>query len=90
MTHSCDQAADFRRLPPRAVAVGRALVTVHDDLRAALDTLRDAIADGAAATVPRTRLEHCTAFCTAVTRHHTAEDAGAFPALAIAFPELAR
>jgi hypothetical protein len=31
---------------------------------------------------------HCPAFCAALTRHHTGEDAGAFPALAARFPEL--
>ncbi len=32
---------------------------------------------------------HCPAFCAALTAHHTGEDAGAFPALAERFPELA-
>ncbi|RCG32415.1 hemerythrin domain-containing protein [Sphaerisporangium album] len=31
---------------------------------------------------------HCSAFCSAVTRHHTGEDGGAFVVLAERFPEL--
>jgi hypothetical protein len=32
---------------------------------------------------------HCLAFCAAITRHHTSEDATAFPALGARSPELA-
>jgi hypothetical protein len=32
---------------------------------------------------------HCVRFCSALTRHHTAEDRRAFPALAAQHPELA-
>jgi hypothetical protein len=37
---------------------------------------------------PRAPHAHCLTFCSAVSRHHTGEDGGAFPALAERFPEL--
>ncbi|MFC9730166.1 hemerythrin domain-containing protein [Streptomyces roseolus] len=42
----------------------------------------------AGAGAPRELRAHCLAFCSAPTRHHTAEDGGVFPALAEAHPEL--
>ncbi len=64
------------------VAGARAqLVEIHDALREELAELRAGrLAD------PRA---HCVAFCAAVTRHHTAEDGGAFVQLRAQFPELA-
>lgn len=73
----------------RVVAAGGRLVEVHDGLRNSLQDLRAAVAAGEPTGRPRQLLEHCAAFCTAVTRHHTAEDGTAFPALAREFPELA-
>ncbi|WP_344582583.1 hemerythrin domain-containing protein [Nonomuraea roseoviolacea] len=37
---------------------------------------------------PRALAAHCLAFCSALERHHTGEDAAAFPALAEQFPQL--
>ncbi|WP_245974743.1 hemerythrin domain-containing protein [Thermomonospora umbrina] len=37
---------------------------------------------------PRDLRTHCLAFCSALQRHHTGEDGGAFPALAEQFPGL--
>ncbi|MBP2323026.1 hypothetical protein JOF56_003411 [Kibdelosporangium banguiense] len=37
---------------------------------------------------PKKLQAHCLSFCAAVTKHHTGEDEGAFPALAKQFPEL--
>jgi hemerythrin-like domain-containing protein len=75
----------------RARALGRELVRVHDWLRSELDRigteLDSGAFDGAEELVPlRT---HCVAFCDALTRHHTSEDAAAFPVLAGQLPELA-
>jgi len=36
----------------------------------------------------RSLATHCVAFCAAMTRHHTGEEAGAFPALAAQHPDL--
>ncbi|MGR7024687.1 hemerythrin domain-containing protein [Geodermatophilus sp. URMC 62] len=73
----------------RPVALGEELQRIHDALRADLRALRAAAAGGAPADVRRTLPAHCLAFCAALTAHHTGEDAGAFPALAERFPELA-
>jgi hypothetical protein len=67
-------------LPDRITAYGRQLIEVHDRLRDSLDALRR----GEDADLGL----HCLAFCAAVTEHHTGEDAGVFPALARAHPEL--
>jgi Hemerythrin HHE cation binding domain len=65
-------------------------VRVHDALRAELRALQDAAAAG---ELPdrdgRPLLAHCAAFCSALTRHHTGEDAHVLPALAEQFPDLA-
>ena len=37
---------------------------------------------------PRELRAHCLPFCSALSRHHTGEDEGAFPVLAERFPEL--
>ncbi|MBB3086368.1 hemerythrin domain-containing protein [Geodermatophilus sabuli] len=72
----------------RAAALGAELVRIHDGLRAQLRRLQAAAAAGAAPDARRPLPVHCLAFCAALTRHHTGEDAGAFPALVAAFPEL--
>jgi hypothetical protein len=70
-------------VPSRARALGDELVRIHDALRADLARLRTGDAEPG-----RPLPVHCLAFCEALTRHHTGEDAGAFPALAAAFPDL--
>jgi hemerythrin-like domain-containing protein len=76
----------------RARALGRQLIEVHRWLRTELARLREEIAayaDGGAASHPPAPLRaHCTAFCQALTRHHTSEDTTGFQALAAEFPEL--
>ncbi|MET0422837.1 MAG: hemerythrin domain-containing protein, partial [Actinoplanes sp.] len=63
-------------------AYGTQLIEAHDELRDMLDDLREGI-------VPERELAaHCLAFCSAVTRHHTAEDRTLFPVLAGRHPEL--
>jgi hypothetical protein len=69
----------------RFAAFGTQLIEVHDWLRGELARLR---ADAAAGIQPKKLQAHCLSFCAAVTRHHTGEDEGAFPALAKEFPEL--
>jgi len=69
--------------------LGAELRRIHDSLRADLRALQAAAATGARPDVRRTLPAHCLAFCAALTAHHTGEDAGAFPALAQRFPELA-
>ncbi|WP_407561165.1 hemerythrin domain-containing protein [Streptomyces sp. 184] len=80
-------------MPPesraRLAAFGDELVAIHRGLRAELARLRaetdDYLAGGAR---PRALKAHCLAFCAALTRHHTGEDRGAFPALAARYPDL--
>jgi hypothetical protein len=67
---------DFDRL----ATAGRQLIEIHDWFREELDGLRTGRATSLAA--------HCLAFCAAVTRHHTAEDTGAFTQLAAHYPAL--
>ena len=70
-------------VPSRVAALGDELVRIHDALRADLRRLR------AGGVEPgRPLAAHCLGFCAALTRHHTGEDAGAFPALAGRFPDL--
>ncbi|MET7462663.1 hemerythrin domain-containing protein [Nonomuraea sp. NPDC005501] len=74
----------------RLAAFGDQLIDVHRRLRAELARLRrdlDAHLDGRAAR-PKELQAHCLAFCSALERHHTGEDAVAFPALAEHVPEL--
>ncbi len=74
----------------RLTAFGNQLVHVHLWLREELAALRSGLDDhlSGRAGRPRELRAHCLAFCTALTRHHTAEDGGVFPALAEAHPEL--
>ncbi|GAA3090362.1 hypothetical protein GCM10017600_46320 [Streptosporangium carneum] len=74
----------------RLAAFGNQLIEVHLWLREELARLRedvDAFLDGHDGR-PRELRAHCLAFCSALTRHHTGEDAGAFPVLAERYPEL--
>lgn len=74
----------------RLTAFGNQLIDVHIWLREELARLRedvDAHLDGHAER-PRELRAHCLTFCSALSLHHTAEDDGAFPALAERFPEL--
>ncbi|MEV5753537.1 hemerythrin domain-containing protein [Actinoallomurus sp. NPDC052308] len=75
----------------RARALGGQLVEVHRWLRAELARLRDEVAGyagGATPQAPAPLRAHCTAFCQALTRHHTGEDTTAFRVLGERFPEL--
>ncbi|WP_433634521.1 hemerythrin domain-containing protein [Nocardia sp. CA-120079] len=76
----------------RARALGQELVAIHDWLRTELTRIRaDVTAYAAGSELRPTQLRaHCTAFCAALTRHHTGEDIAGFPALAGQFPELAQ
>lgn len=70
-------------VPSRVAALGDELVRIHDTLRTHLSHLRSG------GTHPgRSLTAHCLSFCEALTRHHTGEDAGAFPALTAQFPDL--
>src|ERR1700754_1908580 len=73
----------------RLTAFGNQLIEVHMWLREELARLREAVdsffAGGARPRAPR---GHSLTFCSALNRHHTGEDGGAFPALAEQFPEL--
>ncbi|MTE21656.1 hemerythrin domain-containing protein [Streptomyces sp. TRM43335] len=74
----------------RLRALGDELVEIHTGLRAELERLRadvDAHLNGRAGR-PRQLKAHCLAFCSALTRHHTGEDTGAFLHLARRFPDL--
>jgi len=64
-------------------AYGNQLIGAHLRLREMVDDLYDALDEG------RDLRLHCLALCTAVTKHHTAEDANVFPLLAGRHPELA-
>ena len=66
----------------RVTALGLQLIETHANLLDALDRLRDG------SLPPADLATHCLAFCAAVTRHHTGEDATVFPALAAEHPAL--
>ncbi|MFF3438914.1 hemerythrin domain-containing protein [Streptosporangium sp. NPDC002721] len=74
----------------RLTALGTQLLEVHIWLREMLEDLQDGVDDylDGKGLPPRDLRAHCLAFCTALTRHHTGEDRGAFPAIAEEFPEL--
>ena len=69
----------------RLAAAGRQLIEIHEWLREELNALRAGC--GPSLTAP-SMAASCLAFCAAVTRHHTAEDAGAFTQLAEQYPPL--
>ncbi|HWM06242.1 MAG TPA: hemerythrin domain-containing protein [Actinophytocola sp.] len=66
----------------RLTAFGNQLIDTHLRIREQLDRLRDG---GELDADLRT---HCLTFCSVLTRHHEAEDAGAFPVLAREYPQL--
>ncbi|WP_157249764.1 hemerythrin domain-containing protein [Nonomuraea typhae] len=66
-------------------AFGTQLIEAHQWLREELARLREDLGAGGR---PADLRAHCLAFCSALTRHHTGEDAVAFPALAERHPEL--
>ncbi|MDV5142939.1 hemerythrin domain-containing protein [Streptomyces sp. SBC-4] len=74
----------------RLAAFGNQLVDVHIWLREELARLREDVDSflSGDADRPRNLRAHCLAFCTALTRHHTAEDQGVFPVLAETYPAL--
>jgi hemerythrin-like domain-containing protein len=75
----------------RAQAFGGQLVEIHQWLRSELARVRQEIstyADSDTSQPPTPLRAHCTAFCRALTQHHTSEDTTAFPALGERFPEL--
>lgn len=73
----------------RLAAFGSQLIEVHLWLREELAALREDtdayLADGAR---PRDLRAHCLTFCSALGRHHTGADDGAFPRLVEQFPGL--
>ncbi|MER5704805.1 hemerythrin domain-containing protein [Micromonospora sp. NPDC002296] len=75
----------------RARALGDELVRIHDSLRTDLKRIRREIDSysGDIGTRPTELRAHCAAFCLALTKHHTSEDATAFPILREEFGELA-
>ena len=73
----------------RLAAFGNQLIEVHLWLREELAALReDTDANFAGRARPRDLRAHCLTFCSALSRHHTGEDDGAFPKLAEQFPGL--
>jgi hemerythrin-like domain-containing protein len=74
----------------RLLAFGNQLIDVHFWLRGELARLRADVESHLRgdAERPRDLRVHCVAFCSALERHHTGEDGGAFPVLAERFPEL--
>jgi len=64
---------------------------VHGRLRRALELVRDTAHDDDASPAGPVAdlLVYCRGFCTALTRHHTAEDAVLFPELEQRHPDLA-
>ncbi|WP_051178572.1 hemerythrin domain-containing protein [Nocardia concava] len=74
----------------RAQALGQELIEVHNWLRTELSRLTtelDAYITGKTSR-PANLRAHCTAFCQALTNHHTSEDNTAFAELGRQFPEL--
>ncbi|MDG4805427.1 hemerythrin domain-containing protein [Micromonospora sp. WMMD1120] len=75
----------------RLAAVGNQMIEIHLWLSTALARIRARLdspnpPDGARPS--RDLRAHCLAFCAALGRHHTGEDAGAFRLLAEEIPEL--
>lgn len=91
MTHDTRGPASPGGAGDRVRALGAQLVEVHQWLRSELVRLREEISaygDGDLSQDPVPLRAHCTAFCSALTRHHTSEDDTAFPALGEHFPDL--
>ncbi|SDZ01010.1 Hemerythrin HHE cation binding domain-containing protein [Saccharopolyspora shandongensis] len=74
----------------RLTAFGNQLIEVHVWLREQLEDLRDDVDDyfDGKGLPSRDLRAHCLSFCSALTRHHTGEDRGAFPVIADEHPEL--
>ncbi|MEV0590562.1 hemerythrin domain-containing protein [Nonomuraea cavernae] len=73
----------------RLAAFGNQLIEVHIWLREKLAALREDIDAYLAGGARHRELRaHCLTFCSALHRHHTGEDDGAFPEVAEQFPEL--
>lgn len=74
----------------RLAGFGTQLLEVHAWLRDMLADLEDSVDDyfDGKGLPPRDLRAHCLSFCSALTRHHSGEDKGAFPAIAEEFPEL--
>jgi hemerythrin-like domain-containing protein len=74
----------------RLAVLGEQMIEIHEWLRGDLLDLSDQVDAYLAGRTDRPRglKAHCLAFCSAVGRHHTGEDTGAFPVLARDFPEL--
>jgi hypothetical protein len=66
---------------------GQQLIEIHDTLRADLARAREALGEPGVTLASDVRL-HCLGVCQAVGEHHSREDAGMFPTLAAAHPEL--
>lgn len=76
----------------RLAAFGTQLLQVHAWLRDLLTDLEDSVDDyfDGKGLPPRDLRAHCLSFCAALTRHHTGEDKGAFPAIAQEHPQLSK
>ena len=73
----------------RLLAWDSEMRAVHDRLREALRTTRDAVAAGQdVVPVARELLLYCRGFCAALTGHHQGEDRVLFPAIEAARPGL--
>lgn len=64
------------------------MIEIHLWLSAELARLRASLDTAGGARPSRDLRAHCLTFCTALGRHHTGEDAGAFRLLAEQVPEL--
>jgi hypothetical protein len=73
---------------PRASAWAAQLRAVHLRLRDGLELARDALERGETPSTGRDLHLYCVGFCAALSGHHRAEDAGLFPAIERAHPQL--
>ncbi|MGW5419804.1 hemerythrin domain-containing protein [Streptomyces sp. NPDC003943] len=71
----------------RVAALSRQLHQAHEDLRRRIGETRARL--GRPGPADRTLLDHCLAFCAALTSHHRGEDDGIFPQLLRERPDLA-
>ncbi|MEU8182620.1 hemerythrin domain-containing protein [Micromonospora sp. NPDC049044] len=72
----------------RLAAVGNQMIEIHLWLSAELARLRATLDTSGDVRASRDLRAHCLTFCTALGRHHTGEDTGAFELLAEQVPEL--